>query len=303
MPLLFARPALVACALLAACGAAAPTDFDAQRAFDDLRAQVEIGPRPAGSEASERTREFIRTRLRQAGWPVEEHVFEAAAPGGAPVRMVNLIASRPGTSDAELWLAAHYDTKPIPGVHFVGANDGASGVAVLLELARALANEPGPLGLKLVFFDGEEAFGPRIGAGDGLFGSRALAERMQREGTLRRIRTLILFDMVADRELTLTVDLNSSPERRAQLEKIAGPLVDREQSMRIVDDHVPFIERGLSDTLLLIDFQYGSRGSPGPLWHTAEDDLRGVSAESLNRIGAVAVELVRSIQGEARTAN
>jgi hypothetical protein len=298
----FARASL-ASLLLAACGqAGAPSDFDAQRAYDDLRAQVALGPRPAGSEAAERTRELIRGSLRQAGWLVEEHAFEAAPPGGAPVRMVNLIATRPGTSASTLVLAAHYDTKPIPGVRFVGANDGASGVAVLLELARVLSSESAPLGVKLVFFDGEEAFGPRIGDGDGLFGSRALAERMQRDGTLQQIRTLVLFDMVADRELNLAVDLHSSPERRALLARIAGPLVDPAQTMRIVDDHVPFLERGVRDVLLLIDFQYGSRSSPGPLWHTAEDDLAGVSAESLNRIGGVAVELVRAIQREARTA-
>ena len=287
-------------AALSACGqTGAPPAFDAQRAFEDLRAQVEIGPRPAGSDASERTREFIRTRLRQAGWPVEEHAFEAVTPQGTRVRMVNLIATRAGASPELLMLAAHYDTKSIPGVRFVGANDGASGVAVLLELARALPNSDAPLGVQLVFFDGEEAFGPRIGDGDGLYGSRALAERMQSEGALHRIHTLLLFDMVADRDLNLALDLHSSPERRALLQRLAGPLVDPAQSMRVVDDHVPFLERGVRETLLLIDFQYGSRSSPGPLWHTAEDDLPGVSAESLNRVGGLAVELVRALQGEA----
>lgn len=296
--------AWLACVPLAACGqTGAPAVFDAQRAFEDLRAQVEIGPRPAGSEASERTREFIRTRLRQAGWPVEEHAFEAQPPQGAPVRMVNLIATRPGASPETLVLAAHYDTKPIEGVRFVGANDGASGVAVLLELARALPSESGALGIQLVFFDGEEAFGPSIDESDGLYGSRALAERMQSEGRLQRIHALVLFDMVADRDLNLAVDLHSSLERRAQLEKIAGSLVDPAQSMRIVDDHVPFLQRGVRDVLLLIDFQYGSRSSPGPLWHTAADDLPGVSVESLNRIGGVAVELVRAIQAEVPMAD
>jgi glutaminyl-peptide cyclotransferase len=290
----------LACAMFAACGrAGAPPVFDAPRAFEDLRAQVEIGPRPSGSEASERTREFIRARLRQAGWPVEEHVFQATSAAGAPVRMVNLIATRPGDDPATLMIAAHYDTKAIPGVRFVGANDGASGVAVLLELARSLGEKMGPLTVKLVFFDGEEAFGPRIVGADGLFGSRALAERMEQDGSLAELRTLLLFDMVGDRDLNLAVDLHSSPERLELLQSIAGELVDPAQSMRIVDDHVPFLERGLRDALLLIDFQYGARRSPGPLWHTGEDDLDGVSVESLNRIGGVAVELVRSIQREA----
>lgn len=294
-----------ASALVFACGgASAPSGFDAVRAFEDLRAQTELGPRPAGSAGAERTREFIRERLRQAGWPVQEHAFEVTPPaGGAPVPMVNLIATRPGQSPDTLMIAAHYDTKSIPGVRFVGANDGASGVAVLLELARSLdASAPPPLTTQLVFFDGEEAFGERIDDVDGLFGSRALAKRMRDDGSLARVRALLLLDMIGDRDLNLAVDLYSSEELRARLQRVGGDLVDPRQTLRIVDDHLPFLQQGLREALLLIDFQYGARSSPGPLWHTAADDLAGVSAESLNRIGRVAVELVESLQNDAQTA-
>jgi glutaminyl-peptide cyclotransferase len=289
---------LASVALLGACGrAGAPPLFDGERAFADLSAQVALGPRPAGSEASARTRDLIRERLRQAGWPVEEHAFEVTPEGGpSPVRMVNLIATKSGQTPSTLIVGAHYDTKAIPDVRFVGANDGASGVAVLLELARSLGAQPEPLTLQLVFFDGEEAFGPRIYENDGLFGSRALSERMQQDGSLAQVRGLILLDMIGDRDLNLAVDLHSSPELLDLLQRIGGDLVDPAQRMRIIDDHVPFLQRGLRDVLLLIDFQYGSRVSPGPLWHTESDDLDGVSADSLNRVGRVAVELVRRIQ-------
>jgi hypothetical protein len=270
--------------------------FDAQRAFTDLRDQVALGPRPAGSPAAARTRELIRERMVQAGWVVEAHDFEARPPGAPPIAMTNLIATRRGRRPGVILLGAHYDTKAIPGVHFVGANDGASGVALLLELARALGPEPGELTLRMVFFDGEEAAGPTITGEDGLFGSTALAERMERDGTLQNVRALLLFDMIADRDLNLAVDLNSSPALRALLEEKARALVDPSHRLYLTDDHMPFRRRGLDEVLALIDFQYGARTSPGPRWHTAADDLTGVSAQSLNAVGAVALELVAALE-------
>lgn len=270
--------------------------FDGARAFADLRDQVAIGPRPAGSEGAERTRALISERLRQAGWPVEAHRFQAEPPDGSTIEMVNLIARQPGESEDTLVLAAHYDTKPIPGVRFLGANDGASGVAILLELARVWGRRRGPFTVELVFFDGEEARGSNITARDGLYGSRALAERMQADGALERVRAFVLVDMVGDRDLNIAIDQNSSAELRALFGEVAGDLVDPSHRLRLIDDHMPFRERGVGKVLALIDFQYGSRRSPGPLWHTAGDGLDGVSAESLNRVGDALVQLVSRLE-------
>ena len=280
---------------------AAPAVFDAARAFRDLRDQVAIGPRPSGSPAAERTRALIRERLRQAGWRVREHGFEAQPPSGGPVALVNLIGVRKGERRERLLVGAHYDTKRLPGIRFVGANDGASGTAVLLELARQLALRPLPFTVWLVFFDGEEAFGPTISARDGLYGSRALAEQMSAEGSLDETLALILVDMVADRDLNLTPDANSSPELRRLLVEEARALglersVDAGMALPIVDDHVPFLERGLERVLLLIDFQFGARRTPGPLWHTAGDDLAAVSEASLNTAGTLAVRVFERVE-------
>lgn len=293
------------CAWLATCvacsgGADPGPGFDGARAFRDLRDQVAIGPRPAGSVASRQTRQLIRQRLRQAGWRVEEQRFQAHPPGRPSLELVNLLATRAGGRRERILLAAHYDTKALPGVRFVGANDGASGVAVLLELARQLATRERELTLTLIFFDGEEAFGPNISADDGLYGSRALAERMARDGTLGLVRAMILVDMVADADLNLTPDTRSSPLLRRLLREEAGRLglehvIDR-RGIPILDDHSPFLERGLEHAIVLIDFQFGARRTPGPLWHTAGDDLAAVSAESLNTSGLLAVRLLERVE-------
>jgi hypothetical protein len=281
--------------------------FEGARAFADLEALVKIGPRPAGSEGARKARELIRERLRQAGWPVEEHAFSAGPPRGATVPMVNLIASKPGASSDRVILITHYDTKSIPGVAFVGANDGASGAAVLLELARVLGARELPLTTELVFADGEEAFGKNITGVDGLYGSTALAERMKQDGSLASVRSVILVDMVGDKDLNLIFDIGSSPTLRSIFEREAeklgvGELIDENAMMGIVDDHTPFQSRGVEQVLALIDFQFGARVSPGPLWHTAGDDLGSVSSASLNSVGGVLVEAVRAIEEHWRDA-
>ena len=276
--------------------------FNAERAFADLRELVALGPRPSGSEGARRARELITSRLGQAGWPVREHSFQVEPPDGDPVAMVNLIAELPGARPGWILFGTHYDTKQIEGVRFVGANDGASGVALLLELARQLGPERRPYGVRLLFFDGEESFGPYITPEDGLYGSRALAEQMRRSGELARTHALILVDLVADADLGLEDDQNSSSQLRHLLQEVASDLgledaVAAGGSRAIIDDHVPFVENGLTEVLCLIDLRYGDRTMPGPFWHTARDDLRAVSAESLNTVGTLVVEFYKRLTG------
>ncbi len=215
--------------------------------------------------------------------------------------MSNVIAEREGEREELILLGTHYDTKSIPGVRFLGANDGASGTAVLLELARELAARPLPFGVWLVFFDGEESFGANITGVDGLYGSRALADAMQADGSFERIAALVVVDMVADRDLNLAVDLNSSPMLRRMLREASEALalesiIDPGVTIRLVDDHIPFRRRGLSAALAVIDFRYGGGGAPGAYWHTAEDDVDKVSAESLNSVGRLLVETLQRVE-------
>lgn len=285
------------------------TIFDGERAFADLRDLVAIGPRPASSPGAAAARTLISERLRQAGWTVEEQPFEATDPGARRHAMVNLIATRGGPSPAEdglILFVTHYDTKRLAGTRFVGANDGASGVALLLEVARQLGpplqaplREPRHQ-VWIAFCDGEEAFGRDITPTDGLYGSRALAERMERDGSLARIRALILVDMVADADLNLADNLASPARLRRWLSQAAEELgdadvIDRTGLPGLIDDHSPFVERGVSNVLTLIDFQYGGRWTPGSSWHTERDDLAAVSARSLNRVGALTVQVFKRI--------
>ena len=287
---------------------AAGAAFQAERAFADLRDLVAIGPRPAGSPGAAQARTLISDRLRQAGWPVAEQPFSVSAPDGRAVEMINVVGSRRGEKPGRIVLGTHYDTKHIEGMHFVGANDGASGVALLLELARALGRAPRPYTVELAFFDGEEAFGPSIVPGDGLFGSNAMAAKLAGENALGSIQALILVDMIGDRDLNLGLDTNSDPDLLRLAREIASghgdaALFDPAQTFGLVDDHMPFVDRGLERVLGLIDFQYGAKRSPGPLWHTEGDNLQAVSAESLKRAGRVVVELVTRLEQTAGPAD
>lgn len=304
---MIARGALLAAccaaALALACGqtrgvAAEPPDFDAARAFRDLEALVHIGPRPAGSNGAEQARALIRERLRQAGWLVESQNVTVAKPGGGTALLVNLVARR-AAAPARTLLVTHYDTKNLAGIAFVGANDGASGAAVLLELARALAADSPPA-LELAFCDGEEAFGANIDAHDGLYGSKALAQRMAADGSLAKLERVILVDMVGDRDLNLATDLGSAEPLRRQFEAASAklhfpPPFDPEQQMGVIDDHSPFQDAGVRDVLVLLDFQYGARSSPGPRWHTDGDVLDAVSADSLDRVGRPLLAMLREL--------
>src|SRR5262249_47845234 len=159
-------------------------------------------------------------RLRQAGWLVEAQTFRAGPPGGKTVAMVNLISRRSAAASPVL-LITHYDTKNFDEQTFVGANDGASGVAVLLELARATAADQPPLPLELAFVDGEEAFGRSIDDVDGLYGSKALARKMAEDGEVAKLRAVVLVDMVGDKDLNLALDLGSSSALRERFDAAA----------------------------------------------------------------------------------
>lgn len=279
---LAALAALAAAAAMAAgCGAPggvagdapAADRFDARRAFADVRAQVRRGPRPAGSPASRRLARHLAARLPRG-------TLEPVAGG-----LRNVVGRLPGRLPATV-VAAHYDTKDLPG--FVGANDGASGVAVVLELARVLAplHRPGDREIRFVLFDGEES--PRGSADfrrDGLRGSRAYLAAHRRE-----IHEVVVVDFVGDRDLLLPREAGSDPRLWARLRAAARragvarafPAGTRGE---ILDDHTPFAEAGIP-AIDLIDFDY-------PHFHRPSDTLDKVSAESLDAAGEALVELLR----------
>jgi hypothetical protein len=264
-------------------GSAAPAPpsadrFDARRAFADLRMQVELGPRPAGSEASRELAERLVRRI-PAGR------FEDV-PGG----LRNVVGVVPGRGKPIL-IGAHYDTKDIPG--FVGANDGAGGVAMVLELTRVLARDRRACQreMRVVFFDGEESpRGSSDFAADGLRGSRAYVA-----ANPGGLRAMVLADFVADRDLSIPREATSTPAlwnrlRRAAATAGALHVFPDRLGPGILDDHTPFLEQG-TPAIDLIDFDY-------PHFHTARDTLDKVSARSLDLVGETLLVLLRRLRAE-----
>lgn len=250
--------------------------FDGKRAYEDVQTQVDFGPRIPGLAGHAKIQEWMKTELESAGWQVEIQTSQAL---GHPIE--NLVAKRNNVSP-QIILGAHYDTRmfadsdPDPSQHtnFVpGANDGASGAAVLLELARSLPEETVPLWL--VFFDAED--NGRIEGWDWILGSREFVKNNPVQPL-----AVIIVDMIGDADLNIYKEGNSNPELTDEIWEVAKNLgyeskfiPDYKYSM--LDDHTPFLEVGIP-AVDIIDFDY-------PYWHTVQDTPDKVSAESLQIVG------------------
>ena len=252
--------------------------FDSARAWKHLRYQVGLGPRPAGSPALAKLAGYLRARLPRGHYE--------SVPGHPGLR--NVVGRIPGSKPAVV-LAAHYDTKNLPG--FVGANDGAGGTAAVLEISRALRKLKRPKGapeVRFVFFDGEEATDDsRPFEATGLRGSRAYADRHAKE-----IRALVLLDFVAEKgAMRIPREAGSEPRLWRRLRaaaKRAGSLEAFPDVMsgEVTDDHTPFTRKGIP-AIDLIDFTF-------PCWHETCDDLSAVSERSLDLSGEAVLELLRT---------
>ncbi|MBM3777650.1 MAG: M28 family peptidase [Acidimicrobiia bacterium] len=266
--------------------------FDASRAWEHLRRLVGFGPRPAGSAALAATRRYIVGQLEAAGVAVREEAFVADTPIG-PLSMANVIGTIPGRRPDVVALASHYDTKRYQEFRFVGANDGGSSTAVLLELARLLVSRNNPLTIEVVFFDGEEAVRPQWEGLDNTYGSRHNVAMRRKAGTLGRLKALILLDMVGDRHLNFRREsgstrwLTDALWDAAKRLKYEAHFLDEEFAVG-GDDHVPFLEAGIP-AVDLIDFDY-------PPWHTPADTIDAVSARSLQVTGDVVLEALPAIE-------
>ena len=283
---------------------AAPA-FDSNRAWEHLRQLVAIGPRPAGSAALDQTRKYIKGQLAAAGVGVAEQAWDEQTPIGT-VHMVNLVATipsarPPGGRGDRIVISGHYDTKLFRDSRFVGANDGGSSAAFLLEMARVLKARRNALTVELLFLDGEEAFClnwdecGRPGAPDNTYGSRHYVAAGKRAGTLAGIKAHILVDMVADRDLRLKRDLNSTPwltdivwaaAKARKLDTFFVPM-----ATQIEDDHIPFMQAGVP-SVDVIDLEYDA-------WHTPGDTLDAVSARSLQVVGDVVLAALPQIEARA----
>ena len=270
---------------------AAKVAFDGAKAWDHLRKQVSIGPRPSGTPAIVETRKYIIDQLKASGIEAKEQPFIGMTPLGE-VSMANVIATIPGRSPDRLVLASHFDTKLYREFRFVGANDGASSTAVLLELGRVLKSRQNELTIELLFLDGEEARRPEWQGTDNTYGSRHYVQAAQKSGSLKTLKALVLLDMIGDRDLVIKRDANSTPWLVDIIWSTASRLGHGStfsmQLTTIEDDHVPFLRAGVA-AADIIDLE-------NPTWHTAQDDIDHVSAKSLQVVGDVVVAAIPEIE-------
>jgi glutaminyl-peptide cyclotransferase len=259
--------------------------FNADRAFADLRTMVGYGPRPAGSEALAKTRAYIVAELQKVGLKAQLDEFEAATPRGRK-KMTNIRASRPGARPTTIALVGHYDTKIFDNMTFVGANDGGSSAAWVLEMARATQDLRLQNTLEFVFFDGEEAV-VEWSDQDSVYGSKHDVDRRIKAGTLNQLKALILVDMIGDKSLAIPQESQSTDWLKSIIwsnAKSSGhnrEFPDTEHT--IADDHIPFLNARVP-SVDLIDFDYGPGHS---YWHEAGDTLDKTSGQSLKAVGDV----------------
>jgi len=276
------------------------TAANGSNALSRVAAFCALGPRDAGTPGGERAAAWLVSELRREGLAPRLDTFTNDTPAG-PLVCRNIVAELPPATTgaagrSAIILLSHFDTKSGVSPDFIGANDGGSSTGLLLELARALHATPlRHCHVLFGFLDGEECrvqFGPR----DGLHGSRRLAAQLAAEK--RRVRAAILLDMIGDRDLTVTLPANGTPQLTLlalEAAKIAGVRPKfRLADGGILDDHQPFLNAGFP-AVDLIDFQFGSAPGLNDYWHTPADTLDKLSDASLTAVGQVVVEMLRRL--------
>lgn len=284
---------LVGAVVLAAAALVAQEPFSGESAYKLTAEVVALGPRPPGSAAAKKMHALIVTKLKGWGWQVEEDAFTVKTPIGA-LPMRNIIARKPGTGGGRmLVVSGHTDTKKL-AINFVGANDAGSSTGFLLEMARIFRDARLKRDLVLVFFDGEEAIRDWSDT-DSLYGSRRLAERWRKDGTIGRIDALINVDMIGDKDLVLLKESYSSEPLQRLVWGVARELGYAKHfgntGWAVEDDHAPFLRMGVR-ALNLIDFEYGPNNS---WWHTDEDTMDKLSPRSFEVVGRVMVESLKRL--------
>jgi len=272
--------------------------FDGAKAYEHVSKLVSFGPRPPASEGLHRSQEYIIAQLTASGCQVDQDEFNASTPKGN-IAMKNIIAKAPGTGQGIILLLTHYDT--LSSVeNFVGAEDSASSTGMMLEMARLLCAKKGPNAVWMAFLDGEEAFVNWDQDDDHTYGSRELAARMAVSGDLKRIKALLLADMIGQYNLKILRQSDSPKWLTDLVWKKAAQLGYKDifvsDETTTSDDHDPFLARGVP-ALDIIDLNdYITAG----YWHTPQDTMDKVSARSVAIVGYVILESVDELQKKFR---
>ncbi len=276
----------------------APSDYGSNPTFNSARAMqyvkdiVAFGPRPIGSPNHKKVEDYILSHLK--GDDVEDDTFTIdTTEGKFPVR--NIIAKYPGTKDGIIVIASHYDTNwPLRDTPYVGANDGASSSALLLEIANQIRGKRRDgYSIWLVWDDAEESMRLPWFDPESLYGVRHLAKKWQADGTIKKIKGFLLEDMIGDADLNIDRDRNSTPWVEDFVYAAATHLGFQShfyaRTTEMVDDHRPFMDLGVP-CADLIDFDYGYNNA---LWHTTEDTVDKLSPKSLEIVGMVTLQTVQ----------
>jgi glutaminyl-peptide cyclotransferase len=268
--------------------------FDGTLAYGHVAKLVAFGPRPPASDALHRSQDYIIAQLKTSGCEIDQDDFHASTPKG-DIAMKNIVAKAPGTGQGIILLLTHYDT--LGSVeNFVGAEDSGSSTGLMIEMARQLCAKKGPNSVWIAFLDGEEAFVNWNQDNDHTYGSRELAARLAVSGDLKRVKAVILADMIGQYGLVIPRDSNSTKWLTDLVWKTASRLGQKDifvsQETAIEDDHQPFLARGVP-TVDIIDLNdYITAG----YWHTPQDTLDKVSPRSLAIVGHVILESVAELQ-------
>jgi glutaminyl-peptide cyclotransferase len=265
--------------------------FDGAKAYEHVAKLVSFGPRPAGSQAILHAQDYITSQLSSSGCTVDTDSFSADTPAGR-LPMKNIVAKIPGERQGIILLATHYDTKRLD--NFVGADDGGSSTGVMLELARKMCEMRPHYSIWIAFFDGEEAVRKEWQDPDNRYGSRQMAAKMAASGDLKRVRAMILADLVGGKALGIRKEQNSTKSLADLIWATAKGLgygqIFLDEVTPVDDDHMSFLSRGVpsADVIDLVN-------SAG-YWHTPQDTLDKISARSLGIVGHVLLESVATLQ-------
>jgi glutaminyl-peptide cyclotransferase len=276
----------------------APPAFNSARAMQYTKEIVALGPRPIGSANHRKVEDYILAHLK--GDNVESDSFVVTpSEGKFPVR--NIIAKLPGTKDGLIVIASHYDTNfPLRDTSFVGANDGASSSALLLEIANQLRSQANGkprdgYSIWLLWDDGEESMRLPWLDSESLYGVRHIAQKWQDDGTLKKIKAFLLADMIGDADLNIEHEQNSTPWLEDMIYQSATRLGYQShffgREIPVDDDHLPFVQRGVPSADL-IDLDYGYNNV---FHHTTQDTVDKLSPKSLEIVGSVILETVRTL--------
>lgn len=266
--------------------------FDGKRAFAHVAKQVSFGPHPSGSPAIAQVQDYLQSELKSYGCTVDVDAFSADTPIGR-LPMKNIVVKIAGEKPGVILLGTHYDT--LLKDSFVGADDGGSSTALMLELARLLCPQHSKYAVWIAFFDGEEAM-KQWSDSDSRYGSRQMAAKLAVSGDLKKVKAFLLADIVGGRTAVFKREADSTPALVELMWSTAAKLgysgLFSNEGTSAQDDHDSFLKRGVPSVDVIGDFINNG------YWHTTQDALDKISAKTLAIVGHVFLESVKQLQSK-----